>query len=141
MFDHNVLFLVRFCGIITASKTKGIVMPKKTFRDAVNVPHKKIGEKIKKIKKNKRPKTGGDKAKKIGKIAGLVLLEFITWVIKYGVFDNQITRKLEDVYAEMKIGKNKQGQNKKFSSWIKKHPEFSSYMTYWLAILMPFTSG
>lgn len=112
------------------------MMPKKTFRDAVNVPHKKIGEKIKKIKKNERPKTGGDKAKKIGKIAGLGLLEFITWAIKYGVFDNQITRKLEDVYAEMKIGKNKQGQNKKFSSWIKKHPEFSSYMTYWLAILM-----
>lgn len=112
------------------------MMPKKTFRDAVNVPHKKIGEKIKKIKKNEHPKTGGDKAKKIGKIAGLGLLEFITWAIKYGVFDNQITRKLEDVYAEMKIGKNKQGQNKKFSSWIKKHPEFSSYMTYWLAILM-----
>lgn len=108
----------------------------KKFREVVNIPPKKLAEKIKGIKENEHPQTKGEKIKKGAKIAGLGVLEFISFAIKYGGFDNQLTRKLEKVYAEMKVGKNEQGQDKKFSSFIKKHPEFSSYMTWWLAILM-----
>ncbi|MDR0741353.1 MAG: tetratricopeptide repeat protein [Rickettsiales bacterium] len=75
------------------------------------------------------------KTLKIGGVFGLALLQALTKALKIGMVDNLALRAAEIKFAKIKPGKNKKGNDKKFSTFLRKHPAISSYLLYYMIAL------
>lgn len=101
------------------------------FRKIVNAPHR-VAQKLKEKIQATTPQ------KKIGKVArgtGITMtatMQFLLWAAKYIALDNHITRALEHGFSEIEVGKNRQGKEKKYQKFIKKNPNFTSIVSWWM---------
>lgn len=105
------------------------------FRKIVNAPHWAFGRARKMLKAQKPTTTTG----KIARGAGIGLsgmMQFLMWATKYFALDNHATRVMERGFANMTVGKNKTGQDKKLSSFAKKYPNLSSHLLYYTMLAM-----
>jgi len=109
------------------------------FRKVVNAPHL-AAKRLKKTIKDKTPtKTVGKVARGAG-ITTAALAQFLLWAAKYIALDNHITRAGERGFAKIKVGKNKEGKDKKFPKFVKKNPNFTSIVSWWM-MLAALTGG
>ncbi len=105
------------------------------FRKIVNAPHKAFGRARKKLQEMQ----ADTRTKKAARAAGVGLtgmFQFLLWATKYATLDNHALRALEELLRDMKVGKNKEGNDKKLSAFMKKYPNFSSHMLYYLMFAM-----
>lgn len=103
------------------------------FRDIVNFPHRAFGRATQKIMRTQPDKWYG----KIAKGAGLTMTgfaQFLFWATKYITLDNHALRAGERKLRDMRVGKNKDGENKKLQEFMKRHPNLSSHMIYYMLI-------
>ncbi|MCM1294550.1 MAG: tetratricopeptide repeat protein [Muribaculaceae bacterium] len=106
-----------------------------TFRKIVNAPHRAFGRARQKITAQNPTSTGG----KIARGAGIGLsgmMQFLLWATKYFALDNHATRAMERGFSKMTVGKNKEGNPKKISSFAKKYPNLSSHLLYYTMLAM-----
>ena len=87
----------------------------KKYRETVNKPLKYIGTKIKKIADIDAP-TKPKKVLKGSALVGMTLIGFMLWFAKFVALDNKLMRKLEKKLSEIKVGKDKNGYEKKFQA-------------------------
>ncbi len=109
------------------------------YRKIVNAPIKTLGQQIKKVAKKPAP-TKVKNAAKVSALMGLGLVEFMMMFVKTVALDNKVLRALEKKLAEIKVGKNKSGYDKKFQSFVKRNPNLSA-MTIWWAMLAMLVGG
>lgn len=101
------------------------------FRRAVNAPHQAFGRARKKITAMK-PKTKRGKVARATGITMTGVFQFLLWAIKYAALDNSALRAGERALRNMKVGKNKNGENKKFPDMVKKYPNLSVHVISYL---------
>ncbi len=107
----------------------------KNFKKIVNFPHRLMGKVTKAIKETEPESKGG----KVARVAGMGmsgLFQFLLWATKYVALDNHAIRAGEKALADMKVGKNKDGEDKKVSKFMKKYPDLSAHLMYYLMFLM-----
>ena len=103
------------------------------FQKIVNFPHKAFGRASQAIMRMHPDKWYG----KVAKGAGLTmtgLAQFLFWATKYITLDNHALRAGEKKLRNMQVGKNKKGENKKLQEFMKRYPNFSSHMIYYMLI-------
>ena len=103
------------------------------FQQIVNAPHRAVGKLRKKIKDTK-PKTIGGKIARGAGVATAGTTQFLLWLAKYVALDNHITRAGERAFSKIKVGKNKQGKPKKVPTFIKKNPNFTAIVSWWMML-------
>lgn len=103
------------------------------FRKIVNAPHIAAGKLVQNIKKTNPEKTAGKIARGAG-LGAAGLTQFLLWLTKYVTLDNHITREGEKLFARIKVGKNKKGEDKKFHKFVKKNPNFTSIVSWWMLL-------
>lgn len=101
------------------------------FRKIVNTPHKAFGRARQNIAKM-TPTTKKGKAGRAAGVAVTGMFQFLLWAVKYAALDNHATRAMERGFANMTVGKNKDGKDKKLSAFAKKYPNLSSHMLYYM---------
>ena len=122
----------------------------KKFENIVNAPHRAFKRAKDKLLAKKVPENTPDKIVKIGdteikipvkkikqgvrisKITLAGLGQFIAWALKYGLLDNHLTRKLEELFAKMKKT-DKKGKEKLWRTFVKNNPNLVGHITYYLA--------
>ena len=105
------------------------------FRNIVNLPHRAFGRATQEIKRIQPDKWYG----KVAKGAGMTmtgLAQFLFWATKYITLDNHALRAGEKALRDMRVGKNKKGENKKLHEFMKRHPNLSSHMIYYMLIML-----
>ncbi len=107
------------------------------FRKVVNAPHKAFGRARKKLQ-NMTPENKTEHVLRATGVGIAGLSQFLLWAGKYVTLDNHLLRKLEEILAGMKVGKNKAGNDKKLSAFMKKNPNFSAHLIYYLVAVMSF---
>ena len=103
------------------------------FRKIVNAPHRAV----KKLKENIMATEPQKTAGKIARGAGVATTGFIQgllWFIEHFTLDNFVTRGGEKAFSKIKVGKNKDGKDKKFPKFIKKNPNFTSIVSWWMLL-------
>ncbi|MBR2286416.1 MAG: tetratricopeptide repeat protein [Alphaproteobacteria bacterium] len=103
------------------------------FQHIVNAPHMAVGKLGKKIKDTTPKKMFGKVARGTG-ITTAATAQALLWLAKYITLDNHITRGGEKLFSEIKVGKNKNGADKKFPKFIKKNPNFTSIVSWWMLL-------
>ena len=103
------------------------------FQQIVNAPHRAVGKLRKKIKDTK-PKTIGGKIARVAGETTAGTTQFLLWLAKYITLDNHITRGGEKAFSKIKVGKNKDGKDKKFPKFIKKNPNFTAIVSWWMML-------
>lgn len=114
---------------------KGDRIVSKKFEKIVNAPHRAFGRATKRIIETKPDSALG----KTARVAGISLSgmsQFLLWAAKYITLDNHLTRAAERALADMQVGKNKKGQDKKLQSFAKKYPNLSSHILYYMMLAM-----
>lgn len=106
------------------------------FRKVVNAPHRAMG----KLKKKIAQSDAKDLARKTG-MTTTALFQFLLWATKYVTLDNHALRAMERGFANKKIGKNKKGENKKLDEILKKYPNLSSHLLYYLMFAITTMGG
>ncbi len=71
-----------------------------------------------------------------GRRATSEFFRFLMWMTKYALWDNHVTRGLEKKFANMSVGKNSTGGDKKFSSFVKRNPNLSGHVLYYTMLAM-----
>ncbi len=105
------------------------------FEKIVNAPHRAFGRATKRIQEIKPASVMGKVARGAG--MGLTgLSQFLLWAAKYISLDNHVTRAGERALSQIKVGKNKKGQDKKLQSFAKKYPNLSSHILYYMMLAM-----
>ena len=103
------------------------------YRKIVNAPHRGFGKLKEKIQEtNPQNKFG-----KIVRGAGIGvtgLSQFLLWLGKYIALDNHVTRAAEQTLADIDVGKNKKGSDKKFPKFVKKNPNFTAVVSWWILL-------
>ena len=105
------------------------------FRNIVNFPHMAFGRATQEIKRMQPDKLYG----KAAKVAGMTmtgLAQFLFWATKYITLDNHALRAGEKKLSNMRVGKNKKGENKKLQEFMKRHPNLSSHVIYYMLIML-----
>lgn len=105
-----------------------------TFRNIVNFPHEAFGRATKKIMRKQPEEWYGKMAKGVG-VTATGLFQFLFWITKYIALDNHVLRAGEKKLRDMQIGKDKNGQNNKLHTFMKKYPDLSSHIIYYMLIL------
>ena len=105
------------------------------FEKIVNAPHRAFGRAKDKLIRQKWPEDTKMRAGHMAKISGLGLAQFISWVTKYFVLDNHLTRKLEDLFAKMRVV-DKNNQEKLWRKFIKNNPNFIGHIVYYMMIVL-----
>ena len=103
------------------------------FQKIVNAPHRAVGKLGKKIKDTKPEKIG----EKIARVAGETtagMTQFLLWLAKYITLDNHITRGGEKLFSKIKVGKNKDGKDKKIPKFVQKNPNFTAIVSWWMLL-------
>lgn len=110
------------------------------FQKIVNAPHKTFGRARKKLQEmHPESKTG-----RVARMAGIGasgVFQFLLWASKYVALDNHALRAAEKLIGEMSVGKNKSGNDKKISSFMKKYPNFSAHMLYYMMFAITIGGG
>jgi tetratricopeptide (TPR) repeat protein len=104
------------------------------FRDIVNLPHRAFGRATQEIMRTQPDKWYG----KVAKGAGMTmtgLAQFLFWATKYITLDNHALRAGEKKLSNMRVKKNKKGENKKLQEFIKQHPNLTSHVMYYMLIV------
>lgn len=99
-------------------------IPENTPDKIISVGEKSIKIPVKKIKKGAR-------------IAGLSasgLAIVLMWMTKYLTLDNHLTRKLEELFAQIKKT-DKEGKEKLWRKFIKKNPNLTGHVVYYMAVV------
>lgn len=105
------------------------------FRKTVNYPHKAFGRARQKIMQTHPKKWYG----KTAKTAGLTMTglgQFLFWAAKYILLDNHALRAGEKKLRDMRVEKKQNGENKKLQEFMKKYPDFSSHLLYYMLIVL-----
>lgn len=110
------------------------------FRNIVNAPHRAFARARKKIEAM-QPETKKGKAARIAGISVSAMFQFLLWATKYVALDNHVLRAAENTLREMEVGKNKSGNDKKVSSFMKRYPNFSAHMLYYLMFVLTIGGG
>ena len=103
------------------------------FQKIVNFPHKAFGRATQEIMRMQPDKWYSKTAKGVG-LTMTGLAQFLFWATKYITLDNHALRAGEKKLRDMSVGKNKKGENKKLQEFMKRHPNFSSHMIYYMLI-------
>lgn len=103
------------------------------FREIVNTPHRAFGRLKTKIQNITPKKTVGKVVRGAG-IGTTAVTQFLFWLSKYIALDNHVTRAGERGFSKIKVGKNKKGKDKKFPKFIKKNPNFTSIVSWWMML-------
>ncbi|MDE6478268.1 MAG: hypothetical protein K2L94_03400, partial [Alphaproteobacteria bacterium] len=101
----------------------------KQFENIVNAPHRAFGAARKKVQELNPASNAGRVARGVG-ITTAGLLQFLFWVSKYVALDNHATRALERRLGKISVGKDKDGNDKKFSAFVRRHPNLSGHALY-----------
>ena len=101
------------------------------FRKVINAPHIAAGKLKEKIKNTNPEKKFGKFARGAG-IGTVGTAQFLLWLTKYVALDNQVIRASERGFANIKVGTNKEGKEKKFPKFIKKHSTATSIVSWWM---------
>lgn len=107
------------------------------FRKVVNAPHKVVGRINRKIEATQPNKTWGMMLREAGLLT-TDMLRFLLWATKYVALDNHVLRAGEKKLRNMRVGKNKEGKDKKLSAFGKKYPNLSAHLVYYLIAAMAF---
>lgn len=99
------------------------------YQDRVRAPERAMKEVTKKIIKTKTA-TKKEKALKVTGATLAGMTTFLLWLTRTALLDNALLRAGEKQLEKMKVGTNKKGRPKAFSSWIKKHPNLSAHLIY-----------
>ena len=105
------------------------------FRNIVNFPHMAFGRATQEIKRMQSDKWYGKAAKGAG-MTMTGLAQFLFWATKYITLDNHALRAGEKKRNNMRVGKNKKGENKKLQEFMKRHPNLSSHVIYYMLIML-----
>ncbi len=103
------------------------------FQKIVNAPHRAVGKLGRKIK-GTNPQNAGAKIARGTGIGISAMTQFLLWLAKYVTLDNHITRAGEKLFSKIKVGKNKNGTDKKLSKFIKRNPNFTSIVSWWMLL-------
>lgn len=103
------------------------------FREIVNAPHRAFGKLKKRIQNTTPQKTASKVARGAG-IGTTATMQAVLWFVEHFSLDNFITRGGEKAFSQIKVGKNKQGQDKKFPKFIKQNPNFTAIVTWWMML-------
>ena len=104
------------------------------FRDIVNLPHRALGRATQEIMRTQPDKWYGKVAKGVG-VTMTGLAQFLFWATKYITLDNHALRAGEKKLSNMRVKKNKKGENKKLQEFIKQHPNLTSHVMYYMLIV------
>lgn len=104
------------------------------FRDIVNLPHRALGRATQEIMRTQPEKWYGKVAKGVG-VTMTGLAQFLFWATKYITLDNHALRAGEKKLSNMRVKKNKKGENKKLQEFIKQHPNLTSHVMYYMLIV------
>ena len=104
------------------------------FRDIVNLPHRAFGRATREIMRTQPDKWYGKVAKGAG-VTMTGLAQFLFWATKYITLDNHALRAGEKKLSNMRVKKNKKGENKKIQEFIKQHPNLTSHVMYYMLIV------
>lgn len=85
---------------------------------------------------NMNPDTKAKKFLKGSALVGMGLAEFMMRFVKLVALDNKILRRLEKKLADINVGKDKNGYEKKFQAFIKKNPNLSALAIWWAMLGM-----
>jgi len=105
------------------------------YRKIVNKPVDALKKARKKIE-NKVAKTKSQKALKGSALIGVGLAEFMARFAKVVALDNKLMRKLEKKLSEINVGKDKDGYDRKFQSFVKRNPNLSAVAIWWAMLGM-----
>ena len=105
------------------------------YRNAVNKPINLMRRGRKNIS-NMNPDTKAKKFLKGSALVGMGLAEFMMRFVKLVALDNKILRRLEKKLADINVGKDKNGYEKKFQAFIKKNPNLSAVAIWWAMLGM-----
>ena len=103
------------------------------FRKVVNAPHRAVKKLKENIKATKPEKTAGKIARGAG-VATTGFVQAMLWFIEHFTLDNFITRAGERGFAKIKVGKDKNGNDKKFQKFIKENPNFTAIVSWWMML-------
>ena len=110
------------------------------YRKIVNHPIKKLRSAMKTVYE-KKATTKPKKVLKASALVGMGLAEFMMRFAKFATLDNKLLRKLEKRLAEINVGKNKEGHDKKFQVFIKRNPNLSAVAIWWAMFAMLISGG
>ena len=105
------------------------------YRSAVAKPIKFVHKKIKYVADIDTP----TKTKKIIKgsaLVGMGLVEFMMQIGRVVALDNKVMRRLEKKLSEIRVGHDKDGNEKKFQSFVKQNPNLSALAIWWAMLGM-----
>ncbi len=103
------------------------------FRDIVNAPHRAFGRARQKIQDVQTNSKKGAFVRGAG-VVTTGIFEFMLWLTTYVTLDNHLLRKMETALANKKVAKNADGQDKKISAFMKKYPNLSAHMMYYMML-------
>ena len=110
------------------------------YRKAVKKPIQALHKKIKQVAGMDTP----TKTKKILKgsaLVGMGLVEFMMQIGRVVALDNKLMRRLEKKLSEIQVGKDKDGNEKKFQSFVKRNPNMSAVAIWWAMLGMLIGGG
>ena len=110
------------------------------YRKAVKKPIQALHKKIKQVAGMDAP----TKPKKILKgsvLVGMGLVEFMMLMVRFVALDNKLMRRLEKKLSEIQVGKDKDGNEKKFQSFVKRNPNMSAVAIWWAMLGMLIGGG
>ncbi|MBD5400379.1 lysozyme [bacterium] len=110
------------------------------FRNAVNTPHRTMARISREIEDRQPTTIGGMLEQEIERVEADAF-RFLLWVTKYVALDNHLLRAGGRGLSKIRVGKNKQGQPKVLPAYIKKNPNISAHLIYYLAAAMTFGGG
>jgi len=105
------------------------------YRKIVNKPIGALKKARKKIE-NRVAKTKSQKVLKGSALIGVGLAEFMARFAKVVALDNKLMRKLEKKLSEINVGKDKDGYDRKFQSFVKRNPNLSAVAIWWAMLGM-----
>ncbi len=113
------------------------------FQKFVNAPHKAMKTAAKKLWNIKTTDDAHHVKEGLLKTGSVVswVSWFLMWASTKLALDNAALRALENLLAEMQVGKNKEGKDKALSAFAKKYPNFSSHMIYYFAMTILLGGG
>ena len=105
------------------------------YRQIINTPIKKINA-VRKRVADIETDSKKEEVIKGAVVAGMGLTEFMLRFFKLIALDNKMMRKLEKKLSEIKVGKDKDGNEKKFQAFVKRNPNLSAVIIWWTMLAM-----
>jgi len=101
------------------------------FRNMAAAPQQAFGRARRHFEKI-TPKTKRGNLARGAAITMTGLFQFLAWAFNKTVLDNSALRAGERALRDMRVAKNKKGQERQFQLFMKKYPNFSAHIIYYL---------